>query len=236
MLRSVVKKLFNENVVMNLTFKINCLLTEISEKTCPLSLHFALENIFDGHQNQLLLIVTRAFRDCSEGLFASLERVANFMIISFIFFKFTNIKEIKFEDLQQIASFYHEVICESYRRRFVFLTAAKTELISEAQLRHALQVSRAQICEILIILHVQKDVKIPRLEQRLGDLFAWLVEKYPRADSGDAEHSRSSTSLHNTHSPLKHFSNIFENLAKKFHHENAYYANFAEFKMQVLPG
>lgn len=181
------------------------------------------------------MILTRTFKDRVPRIFSSLETIANFILISFIFFKFINIKEIKFEDLQQIGSFYHDLISQSFRRTFALASIAKAKLINEDQLRRAFNVARAQICQILVILHVQKDIKIVRFEQTMAAVFKELSQKYPREDlDSRCSNEEESSASQNAETPLTHFSEMFENLGKKFHHENAYHKNYVEFKMQVL--
>jgi hypothetical protein len=239
---------------MDLKFKLNWVLTEISEKTCPLEIGFILNNIFEPQKNQILLYMTHHFKNKIDYIFSSLERVSNFMIISFIFLKHTNTKEIKYEDLQMISNFYENIINMSYRNTFILRKKIQNNMINEDTLRRAFNISRAQIIENFIILQVQKDIKIPNFEKKLTELLELLEQNHkvtkkesktdfekenkmeddPSPENKENPLLESSNTSANLETPLDHFLSIFKNLKKKFHNENAYYANYLDFNSQIF--
>ena len=237
--------MFSKNVLMNLTYKLNLMLMGLSDKVFPFSISFPFKGMFKTRKNQLLVIICQMFKANLEYLMTSFERLSNFIIMSYMFLKSTNTKEIRYEDLQLIASFYERLILASYNIHFQTNKTFRCSLMNRDNVFWAMDVARANILENFIILQIQKDIKINNFDQKLSNLwFSTLKKDEIVEESKEAQALRSNGDMKKSAKvdcvekelsvSRGNFEKIFDDLTKKFHKDNAYHSIFSQFKKKVF--
>ena len=189
----------------------------LSHKSMPLSIQISMNNFLDKSENRLLLIISKTFNTEIEKLFSSLEMVSNFFLVSLILFRSSLLKDIKYENLQCISSFYMHIIEKSFFEKFTCLKLHDKSIIKKDQINKAFLYSRFGILEILIALQVQRDIKIENLNSRLK-----LIHQNHIFEAED-------------NLLVDEFNLFLKNLDKKFHKENAYYQEYLELRNEMLP-